>query len=256
MKKTTAEEKTALPKKNAPQKKSTVPQKSVVYKKSVPKRLSGAEKTWHIFSKLFKIALCMSVVMLIVAGTALGLKTAHDQYVYSTYPLKYQTEVEAASRKYGVDKFLIYGVIKTESDFDPNAVSPVGAVGLMQLMPETFQWIQDYYADENYQDFQFSDLTKAGINIDYGTHLLSILLDMYENEDTALCAYNAGVGNVDKWLEDKEYSEDGKTLIKAPIEETENYRHLVAQNKSIFKKLYGDIDTDEEYEEEDIEMVK
>ncbi len=238
MKKITVQEKSAT------QKRKPAPKKSTPRKNSAPKRPGGAEKTLSAFRKTFRIIICMGVVMVIVAGTALGLKTAHDKYVYSTYPLKYQTEVEAASQKYGVDKFLIYGVIKTESDFDPNAVSPVGAVGLMQIMPETFQWIQEYYADENYQDFQVSDLTKAGINIDYGTHLLSILLDMYENEDTALCAYNAGVGNVDKWLQDKEYSQDGKTITKAPIEETENYRHLVAQNKSIFKKLYGDIDED------------
>ena len=176
-------------------------------------------------------------------GAAVGLKTAHDKYVYTSYPLKYQAEVERAAKKYGVDKYLIYGVIKTESNFDPTAVSGAGAIGLMQLMPESFEWLQTYYVDDAYKDYTVGDLVNAEINIDYGTHLLSLMLERYNNvEDTAVAAYNAGPGNVDSWLENKEYSDDGKTLKYAPVEETEEYRKRVAENKSIFKKLYEDIE--------------
>lgn len=185
-----------------------------------------------------KVIISAGIVLVLLFAAALLLRQTHDEYVYSTYPIKYQTEVEAAAEKYGVDKYLIYAVIKTESDFDPEAVSGAGAIGLMQLMPKTFEWIQTYYVSEEYQGYTAEDLTNAGINIDYGTHLLAILLDMYGNEDTALCAYNAGVGNVNSWLENEEYSEDGTSITVAPIEETENYRHLVAQNKSCYKRLY------------------
>ena len=81
-------------------------------------------------------------------------------------------------------------------------------------------------------------LYDPALNIDYGTELLSILLKKYENEETAICAYNGGVGHVDSWLSDPQYSEDGKTLKIVPFSETDNYRRLVAQNKSIYNKLY------------------
>ena len=190
--------------------------------------------------KLFMIFAGVICVLLIAAVCAIGLRTANDKYVADSYPLKYEDEVEAAAKKYKVDKFLVYGVIKTESNFDPDARSSVGAIGLMQLMTDTFDWIQTYYVDEDYKKYTVKDLDDPAVNIDYGTHLLSILLDMYEVEDTALCAYNAGVGNVDSWLADKKYSDDGKTLKKVPISETESYRHLVQQNKSCYQRIYGE----------------
>lgn len=185
-----------------------------------------------------KIAISLVIVLVMLVAAAFGMKYAYNSYVYSTYPLKYQNDVEAAAAKYNVDKYLIYGVIKTESNFDPNAVSHAGAVGLMQLMEGSFEWIQTFYVDEEYEKYTFDDIKTESLNIDYGTHLLSILLDMYDDEDVAVCAYNAGVGNVNEWLKDSRYSDDGKTLKTVPFSETENYRHIVAQNKSCYEQLY------------------
>lgn len=181
-------------------------------------------------------ALILAAVFFGMIGIAYGLKHVNREYTYSDYPLKYEKEVSAAAKKYKVDKALIYGVIKTESNFDPDAQSHVGALGLMQFMPDTFEWLQTYYREEN--DYVFEDLRDPEIGIDYGVQLLSILSDMYEVEDTMLCAYNGGLGNVDEWLKNPEYSDDGKHLKIVPFPETDNYRKLVAQNKSIYKKLY------------------
>ena len=190
--------------------------------------------------KRVKVFICITVVLVVTIAAAYSFKALHEKYIYNTYPLKYNTEVEAASKKYGVDKYLIYGIMKTESDFDPNALSSAGAIGLMQITPDTFEWIQTYYADEECENYTVDDLYNIGINIDYGANILSVLLDMYGNEDTAVCAYNAGVGHVNSWLEDKEYSDDGKTLKTVPFKETENYRHTVEQNKSCYNRLYND----------------
>ena len=215
--------------------------------RTVPVKQHRVPRKANVKRKIFMVSLCLLLVFIGFFGAALGLKTAHDRYVYTSYPLKYQAEVERAAEKYGVDKYLIYGVIKTESNFDPTAVSGAGAIGLMQLMPESFEWLQTYYVEDAYKDYTVGDLVNAEINIDYGTHLLSLLLKRYNNvEDTAVAAYNAGPGNVDAWLEDKEYSDDGKTLKYAPVAETEEYRKRVAQNKSIFKKLYEHIESGEE----------
>lgn len=190
--------------------------------------------------KYIRLAICIVIITVMLVLAAFGVKTVHDNYVYDTYPLKYRAAVQAAAEKYGVDPCLIYGVIKTESNFNPAAESHAGAVGLMQLMPDTFTWLQTYYTDETNEGDTFEDLKNPERNIDYGTNLLSVLLKMYGNEDTAICAYNAGVGNVDGWLEDSQYSRDGETLLEVPFPETENYRHMVAQNKSCYVKLYRD----------------
>lgn len=183
-----------------------------------------------------KIIISLAVILLLFIITAMVLKNVHDDYVENSYPLKYQQDVFQACEKYGVEPALVYGVMKTESSFDPEAVSHAGAIGLMQITPETFDWIQTYYAEEN--DYTAEDLKDYHVNIDYGTHILSILIEMYQNEDNAICAYNAGVGNVNSWLEDERYSSDGSTLSEIPIAETKNYLKLVKQNKSIYNRLY------------------
>ena len=114
----------------------------------------------------------------------------------------------------------------------------------MQIMPDSFEWLQTYYVDEEYADYTVGDLVNAEINIDYGTHLLKLMLDQFDGiEPTALCAYNAGPGNVESWLKNKEYSDDGKTIKKAPIGETDAYFRRVERNKSIFEKLYSEMDS-------------
>lgn len=178
-------------------------------------------------------------VLLALVAVGIGLRFLNQKLLADTYPLAYEAEITAASEKYHVDKALIYGVIKTESNFDPKAVSSAGAIGLMQLMPDTFTWLQTYYEEDSHTK---DDLYDPAVNIDYGVGLLSILLDKYENEETALCAYNGGAGHVDEWLTNPAYSDDGKTLKVVPFGETSRYRRLVEQNKSIYNRLYFDTD--------------
>ena len=183
-----------------------------------------------------KTVIFLLAIVALMVGIGVVFRFLTQQWQKDTYPLSYETEITAAAEKYHVDKALIYGVIKTESNFDPQAVSSAGAIGLMQIMPDTFTWLQTYYKEEN--TYTTDDLYDPTINIDYGVELLSILLEKYGNEETALCAYNGGVGHVDEWLKNPQYSDDGKTLKEVPFGETDRYRRLVEQNKSIYKQLH------------------
>lgn len=152
------------------------------------------------------------------------------------YPLKYEDIVFKSSKEYNVDKKLIYAIIKCESGFDKHAHSKANARGLMQLTPETFNWLKTCYTHQNNLD-EF-DLEDPETNIRYGTLFLSILLDKYKNEKTAISAYNAGINAVDKWLLNKEYSNDGLKLLKTPYKETNEYVKRVKNAKKVYNKLY------------------
>lgn len=190
-------------------------------------------------NKALKITLTIILFAVVFAAIIIGIKFAYDTYTKSSYPLKYEEEVYAASVKYNIPKELIYGVIKTESNFDPNAVSAADARGLMQLTQPTFEWLNTYYADDEYDSSNADLLFDPKINIEYGTLCLSVLLERYDNDlDTAICAYNAGLGNVDEWLTMSEYSADGKTIDSTPFAETNEYLKRVKNNRDKYAEMY------------------
>lgn len=176
------------------------------------------------------------IAILLLVGSAFGLKMAYQAYQYASYPLNYEDTIAAASEKYNVDESLICGIIKTESNFNPDAVSQAGAIGIMQIMPATLEWMQYAYRDGEETE---KELYNPEFNIDVGTQVMSVLLEYYDGcLETAICAYNAGLGNVDKWLENPEYSHDGKTLDEIPYPETRNYVQRVITNKNMYEILY------------------
>ena len=149
------------------------------------------------------------------------------------YPQKFDTIVERYATLYDLSPHLVYAVIKAESGFDPNVLSPAGAVGLMQIMPSTFLWLTDLTGEVIHSD----QLTDPEVNIRYGCYFLRYLLDIYEDQTLALATYNAGMGNVAKWLASPEYSENGK-LTEIPFEETKNYISRVTRYKEAYEALY------------------
>ncbi len=149
------------------------------------------------------------------------------------YPLKYEYYISSNAYENGLDKFLVAAVIKTESNFIPDAHSGK-ARGLMQLTDETAEWI----AGKMEIEFNSDDVELPEINIKMGCWYLKYLIDKYDNVDTALAAYNGGMGNVSKWLDNKEYSDDGKTLKYIPFEETREYVIKVNRYKTIYEEKY------------------
>ena len=192
------------------------------------------EKKKHSFLKnviLIFSSLAIAVFALYLIIQNLGC--VQDMVGDTLYPMKYQQQVDRAAETYNLEKSLIYAVIRTESHFDPEAESHVGAVGLMQLMPESFEWLEGLRG----QELDMSELNNPDVNIDYGCYLLRYFYDYYGSEETAVAAYNAGFV-VGDWLKDPNYSSDGKSLDAIPYGETERYVEKVMKAKKMYKKLY------------------
>ena len=180
------------------------------------------------FLKLAVIA----VFILLIAG--FGIKNLVLKKIL--YPQEYKSYVEKYAQEYNVDKNLVYSVIKCESNFNKDAVSRTGARGLMQISEMTGIWASDILKVENYSSDM---LFEPEININFGCWYLKRLIDQFDDESTALAAYNAGSGNVSKWLLESEHSNDGVSLDYIPFRETENYVKKVEKARKIYEYLYS-----------------
>ena len=151
-------------------------------------------------------------------------------------PVKYTEILKKYSDKYHIDKNLIYAVIKTESDFKSDARSKKGAVGLMQITPETGTWLANKIGIKNYNDKMLLD---PDTNINMGTWYITDLWNEFKNVNLVLAAYNGGRGNVTNWLKNTSFSKNGKDLDKIPFVETDRYVKTVLKYYNIYSSLYG-----------------
>ena len=151
------------------------------------------------------------------------------------YPIKHYEYISKYSNEYGVDSALILATIKVESNFNKNAVSSKGAVGLMQIKEDTASYIASMLGEEEF------NLKDEETNVRYGTYYLKYLFEKFKNVQVVICAYNAGEGNVSLWLNDKTKSKDGKTLEVVPFLETQNYLNKILKARKKYIKLYPKI---------------
>ncbi len=180
------------------------------------------------------LALCFILVACVLIFTDV-FETLKHRIELQIYPLVYKEEILRASEDYNLEPEFICAVIHTESSFNPEAESPAGAKGLMQLMPETFLWL----SQKRGEALDESMLTVADINIDYGCFYLRYLTDTYGNRYTACASYNAGTV-VSDWLENPDYSDDGVTLHSIPYPETSGYVEKIKKTEEIYERLYFD----------------
>jgi len=170
--------------------------------------------------------------MAMVVLSVLGIWQDIQQKLF--YPRKYSSHVEAYSDEYGLDPLLLYAVIHTESKFKPDAVSEAGALGLTQITPETFIWLQSKIGEELPERL----LRSPQVSIRYGALFLGMLQDEFAEIETALAAYHAGRGRVNAWLRDKRYSTDGSALTRIPSSKTAHYVRKVMQAYEKYRNLY------------------
>lgn len=178
----------------------------------------------------------LTIIAILISSALIALFWVRidDFLSKKAHPLEYMEVVEKYSDEYSVPKELIFAVIKAESDFKSDAVSGKGAIGLMQLMPETYAWLCEKSGDVN-TDSNF--LYTPEVNIRYGTYYLDMLYSEFGSWENALAAYNAGPANVRKWLKDPSLSENG-ALSDIPFGETRNYIERVFKARDKYKELY------------------
>ena len=192
------------------------------------KKSNRQKKRRGIKLLLAAFLLLLAVLIAVIAGRELEKRT---------YKLNYPQEINASADEFELDPYLVAAMIHCESGNRAEAVSPVGAVGLMQIMPDTGEWIAGKLDLNAYEP---SQLTQPAFNIRMGCWYLRFLLDRYEQDrPSALAAYNAGHGNVDKWKNDPAVSVEGD-LRNIPFAETEQYVEKVQRAYEKYKTLYQD----------------
>ena len=151
------------------------------------------------------------------------------------FPLNNSEYINKYSKMYNLDPILVASVIKTESNFKTDAKSRKNAYGLMQITPDTARWAAGKMKIEN---FSLDMLLNPETNIKMGCWYLSDLKSEFKETNLVLAAYNAGRGNVQKWLKDSDHSTDGKSLYYIPYGETDKYVKKVNLFYKVYKFLY------------------
>ena len=179
--------------------------------------------------KLTKIIIVILILIVVI-------EPARDSVLKLFYPDEYSFYIDKYSHKYDLDRYLVMGLISVESSYNPDAVSEKGAKGLMQITEDTAKWcIQKFDIDATLENY-----TEPKENIEIGCAYLNYLFERFEdNKKNTLAAYNAGMGNVEKWLNDPDCCADGKELYKIPFPETEKYIEKVNNREKIYRELYN-----------------
>lgn len=173
------------------------------------------------------------VVLIFILYKAFNIE---EKILQHLYPIKYEEYVYKYSEELDIDPMLTFAIIKTESNFEENAISKSGAIGLMQLMENTAK----EQAKKLNVEFEKEKLYNPEINLKIGLNYFNILLDYYnQNYILAFAAYNAGLGNVQKWINEEIIQPDGSNIENIPFKETNMYVRKIIRNYEIYKKLYN-----------------
>lgn len=180
----------------------------------------------------------LAIILIIAAAflIAFGIDSLWNFINRQRHPADYQEYVTKYASEYNVPEYIIFAVIEAESDFKPYASSSAGALGLMQILPSTFEYLTS--SEHLGENLSCDELYDAEVNIRYGTYYLQYLFRKFHNWDTVIAAYNAGEGNVSKWLENEEYSDGKGNLTYIPFKETRNYVKKVKNLTEYYKNTY------------------
>src|SRR6476661_4073999 len=184
-----------------------------------------------------RIGLLALVAIAAAIAAAVVLPNVHKAVDAIRLPLRHEDIIRQQADQKGIDPALIAGVIYAESHFRDGQVSAAGAQGLMQLTPATARYIAHKSGGTQ---FVVDDLGTPQVNIAYGAYYLRYLLRRYDgNVDFALAAYNAGEGNVDRWIADAKAHERALTITAIPYSETRAYVQRVLTVRGQYRRSYS-----------------
>ncbi len=179
--------------------------------------------------------LTVLILILLIYFTLFKVVKIDEIIMKKIYPLKYSEYIEKYSDEYNIDSYMVYAIIKAESNFNERAKSASDAVGLMQVMENTA--IET--ANKMGLNITEEDLFNPELNIKVGLKYFCSLLEKYNNNYyIAIIAYNAGIGNVDKWLREGVIKKDASDIENVPFRETNNYVRKILRDYDIYTKLY------------------
>mgnify|MGYP004599763549 FL=1 len=179
------------------------------------------------------LIICIFIIFIFAIFKIINIKQI---IIRRIYPTKYEDYVYKYSEENNIDPYLTFAIIKAESNFNKDSRSKSNAKGLMQLMDATAEEIA-----KKLNMPEEINLFDAEINIRLGTNYIATLLKYYNNNlYLALSAYNAGIGNVNKWIENGTIQKDGSDIENIPFKETENYVRKIQRDYKIYTKYLGD----------------
>lgn len=183
-----------------------------------------------------KIKIIGIILFLIIAIAIIAIKIfrVQDYFWKKVYVQTYAEYVYPYAEEKQVDPLLVFALIKAESNFKADAVSKSNARGLMQLMEATAVDV----AKKAGISFETEDLYDPETNIRLGIYYFSSLMQKYKNVTIALTAYNAGSGNVDKWIDNGTIKADGSDAENIPYQETNHYVRKILRDYEIYQRLY------------------
>jgi len=184
-------------------------------------------------ARFFKTIFTLITVAIILIT---GFYFARQFVIRKIYPLTYEADIMSQAKVYDLDPYFVCAVIWAESGFDENAESSRGARGLMQIMPDTGQWVAE---KNDIESFHIDDLYEPDVNIMLGCWYLKYLENRFDGDITLiLAAYNGGPNRVAEWLKQSDYS-DGETLHTIPLTETKEYVEKVLMAYEIYQTYYS-----------------
>ena len=185
-------------------------------------------------SKSIKTLIMLLTIIILIFGLY-KILNIEEKIMKYLYPIKYKEYVYKYSEELDIDPLLTFAIIKTESNFKEKVISNSGAIGLMQLMEST----AEEQAKKLNIEYTKEILYIPEINLRIGLNYFNTLLDYYnQNYILAFTAYNAGLGNVQKWINEGIIKSDGSDIENIPFKETNMYVRKIIRNYEIYRKLY------------------
>jgi soluble lytic murein transglycosylase len=207
---------------------------SATRRRRAPARSAAARRRTILRRRLTAIGVA---ALFAAIAAALAWPQVHHAVREITLPLRHEDIIRQQSREKGLDPALVAAVIYAESHFRDGQTSRAGALGLMQITPATARYIA---RKSGGTAFVVGDLATPQVNIAYGAYYLRYLLSRYDgNEAFALAAYNAGEGNVDRWIASARAHDRALTVDAIPYSETRAYVTRVQDAKRDYATNYA-----------------